>query len=260
MMDYLNDNKGLIKECEDLKMQLENEKKTFMNLLSNEKKQNLELLEEKEKLKEDMKLLENELIEKKNLMQQFLKRREALMNLLRTTKEEQEKLKEENSNLKQQIERLNCIKEVSRQEHQQLKKEKTPGSSLTPVRKNPVPSVTPARKTPGPSMTMRKTPGPPGFTRFYITPITNTKSVPRPSISTPSASSIKKTASGVRISANQRSAQSSTPSSIKSFKRPASPDIVVEKEIRLGRKGVKISMIPDNKTTGTANLPSSTKI
>ena len=38
MMDYLNDNKGLIKECEDLKMQLENEKKTFMNLLSNEKK------------------------------------------------------------------------------------------------------------------------------------------------------------------------------------------------------------------------------
>ena len=140
---------------------------------------------------------------------------------------------------------------------------KTPGPSMTPARKTPGPTVTSARKTPGPSMTpSRKTPGPPGPTRsgVNITPVSNTKTVPGPSFSTPSSNRKSTSGSGVRISTNQRSGQSSTPSSIKSFKRPASPDIVVEKQIRLGRKGVKISMIPDNKTTGTANLPSSTKI
>merc|ERR1719474_808810 len=127
----------------------------------------------------------------------------------------------------------------------------------------------PARKTPGPSLTSartpaRKVPGPPGPTPtrsgVNITPITP-KTVPGPAI--PTASSNKKTAgSGVRISTNKTSMKSNGVSAnSKSVKRPASPEIVVDKHFRVG-KAVKITQIQDNKAariSATANLPSSTK-
>jgi len=135
---------------------------------------------------------------------------------------------------------------------------KAPGSS----RKTPGPPLSSARKTPGPVTPARKVPGPPGPTRsgVNITPISTPKTVPGPTI--PTASSSKKTAgSGVRISANKTSMQSNS----KSVKRPASPEIVVDKHFRVG-KAVKITQIQDNndnkaaRISATANLPSSTKL